>query len=230
MGDFEFFNPSEGGESYDPKAFERFKEQVKKNAAFIAAARKSEQKQKQKVDRLAKILLKFIQTNQQSGILMLAAKLLQENIPASFILSIIILGNDEIRLELEKEIQADMPQLEPGAQAAQKTEHKTEFSLMARFSDSSLPLKMKAEIDEWGRNIFEAGSAVPFRILETALTKEGVIKQVVIDCAANVLDDYLAQNEWSRISYDACFSFCELFMKSVMKRFQEQIQNQKELN
>lgn len=225
MGDFEFFNPSEGGESYDPKAFERFKEQVKKNAAFIAAARKGEQKQKQKEDRLAKILLKFIQTNQKSGILMLAAKLLQENIPASFILSIIILGNDEIRIELEKEAKADVPQLEPGIQEPQKTE----FSLMARFSDSSLPLKMKAEIDAWGRNIFETGSAVPFRILETALTKEGTIKQIVIDCAANVLDDYLAQNELAHISYDACFSFCELFMKSVMKRLQEQIQNQKEL-
>lgn len=226
MGDFEFFNPSEGGESYDPQAFERFKEQVKKNAAFIAAARKGEQKQKQKEDRLAKILLKFIQTNQKSGILMLAAKLLQENIPASFILSIIILGNDEIRIELEKEAQADMPQLEAGGQAPQKTE----FSLMARFSDSSLPLKMKAEIDAWGKNIFETGSAVPFRILETALMKEGTIKQIVIDCAANVLDDYLAQNEWAHIHYDACFAFCELLMKSVMKRLQEQIQNQKELN
>ncbi|MBI2638765.1 hypothetical protein HYW83_04200 [Candidatus Peregrinibacteria bacterium] len=229
MGDFEFFNPSEGGESYDPKAFERFKEQVKKNAAFIAAARKGEQKQKQKEDRLAKILLKFIQTNQKSGILMLAAKLLQENIPASFILSIIILGNDEIRIELEKEVQAGMQQLEAGTQKPANA-HKTEFSLMARFSDSSLPLKMKAEIDEWGRNIFESGSAVPFRILETALTQEGVIKQVVIDCAANVLDDYLAQNEMAHINYDTCFAFCELFMKSVMKRLQEQIQNQKELS
>ena len=226
MGDFEFFNPSEGGESYDPKAFERFKEQIKKNAAFIAAAQKSEQKQKQKEDRLAKILLKFIQTNQKSGILMLAAKLLQENIPASFILSIIILGNDEIRTELEKEVSGDMPQLEGGAQASQKTE----FSLMARFSDSSLPLKMKAEIDSWGKNIFETGSAVPFRILETALTNVGTIKQIVIDCAANVLDDYLAQNEWTHIHYDACFAFCELLMKSVMKRLQEQIQSQKELN
>ena len=75
MSDMEFFSPGEAGESYDPAAFERFKQQMKASAAFIAAARKSEQKQKEKEDKLAKILLKFIQTNQKSGILMLARKI-----------------------------------------------------------------------------------------------------------------------------------------------------------
>lgn len=222
MSDLEFFNPSEGGESYDPAAFERFKEKIKKNAAFIAAARKSEQKQKQKEDRLAKILLKFIQTNQKSGILMLAAKLLEENIPPSFILAIILLGNEEVQLELKRETQLEAPQIEAPKAAA-------EFSLATRFADSSLPLKVKAEIDEWGKGILEAGSAVPFRVLETALTADGQIKRIVIDCAANVLDDFLAQNGAKEITFDACFSFCEFLMQGVMQRLQKQIENQKEL-
>lgn len=227
MSDLEFFNPSEGGESYDPAAFERFKEKIKKNAAFIAAARKSEQKQKQKEDRLAKILLKFIQTNQKSGILMLAAKLLEENIPPSFILAIILLGNEEVQLELKRETQLDAPQLEASKSAEQTTA--TEFSLATRFTDSSLPLKVKAEIDAWGKGILEAGSAVPFRVLETALTADGHVKKIVVDCAANVLDDFLAQNNAKEITFDSCFSFCEFLMQGVMQQLQKQIENQKEL-
>lgn len=223
MSDLEFFNPGEGGESYDPAAFERFKEKIKKNAKFIAALHKGEQKQKKKEDRLAKILLKFIQTNQKSGILMLAAKLIEENIPASFVLSIIILGNEEVRAEIQKE-NLDLPQI-----SAPQTAEKTDFSLITGFVDQSLPLKIKAEIDSWGKGIIEAGLAVPFRVLETVLNKEGNVKKVVIDCAANVLDDFLTNANQPQIAYDTCFSFCEFLIKGVMRRLQKQIENQKEL-
>ena len=195
MSDMEFFAPGEGGESYDPAAFERFKEQIKKNAAAMATAKQQEQRQKQKEDRLAKILLKFIQGNQKSGILMLAAKLLEENIPPSFILSIIILGNEDIQEELKKEIAADAAQIKGPADGATSDAAQaahSEFSLAVRFNDQSLPLKIRAEIDEWGKGIFEAGSIIPFQVLETAVQKDGMIKQIVIDCAANVLDDFMA--------------------------------------
>lgn len=218
----EIFSPTEGGESYDPAAFEQFKERIKKNAAFIAAAKKSEQKQKEKEDKLAKILLRFIQQNQKSAILMLAAKLLEENIPPSFILAIIILGNEEVMMELKKEANlepAQIPQnLVPG-----------EFSLIAEFSHNALPLKLKAEIDSWGKGIFEAGSAVPFRILETAIDKQGNIKSIVIDCCANVLQDFIEGNGIQPEPYDTYFSFCEFFAKGVFAALKKQIENQKEL-
>ena len=229
MSDFESFNPGEGGESYDPAALERFKEKVKKNAAFIAAVRKGEQKQKVKEDRLAKILLKFIQSNQKSALLMLAAKLLQENIPASFILSIILLGNEEVQMELKKEAQADLPQLAAGETAARSTVS-SEFSIITAFSDQSLPLKLKAEIDSWGRGIVESGSAAPFKILETALDANGAVKKIVIDCCANVLGDFIANNNGPQLGYETFYSFCEFLMKGVMRHLQKQVENQKELN
>lgn len=235
----EFFRPGEAGESYDPAAFERFKQQMKASAAFIAAARKSEQKQKEKEDKLAKILLKFIQTNQKSGILMLAAKLMEENIPPSFILAIILLGNEEIQAELKREIsslaQIEAPKAGTG-EADVKSQSETreaktlsEFSLAAKFENPALSLKVKAEIDTWGKSIFEAGSSVPFRVLETALNPEGNIKKVVIDCTANVLDDYLAGNNMPQVEYDTCFSFCEFLMRGIMQALKKQIENQKEL-
>lgn len=244
MSDLEFFTPGEGGESYDPAAFERFKEQMKKNAAFIAAARKGEQKQKQKEDRLAAILLKFIQHNKKSSILMSASRLLQENIPASFVLAIIILGNEELKEEAAAELkQLKAAEISAGAEQEQQDApsesalegagyqaQAAEFALTARIADESLPLKLKAQIDEWAKGIFEAGSAVPFRVLETALSKEGNVKKVVIDCTAEVLLDFFAVNKGPHITYDAFFGFSELLMQGVMKRLQKQIENQKELH
>lgn len=229
MSDFESFNPGEGGEAYDPAAFERFKEKIKKNTAFIAAVRKGEQKQKVKEDRLAKILLKFIQSNQKSALLMLAAKLLRENIPASFILSVILLGNEEVQMELKKEAQADLPQLTAG-ETARRSSISSEFSIVTAFSDQSLPLKLKAEIDDWGKGILESGSAAPFRVLETALDSTGAVKKVVIDCCANVLDDFIANNNGPKLGYETFYSFCEFLMKGVMRHLQKQIEDQKELN
>lgn len=171
---------------------------------------------------------------------MLAAKLLEENIPPSFILSIIILGNEEIERELKKEAAAEMPQLlapaapgtadfDPRAADAGQTQT-SEFSLITRFSDESVPLVLKVKIDAWGKNIFEAGSAIPFRVLETALDKTGNIKQVVIDCAANVLSDFWETSTPAKaFDYDTFFSFCEFLMKGIMKQLQKQIENQKEL-
>lgn len=226
MSDFESFSPASASESYDPAAFERFKEQIKKNAAFMAAARKGEQKQKQKEDRLAKILLKFIQSNQKSGILLLAAKLLEENIPASFILSIIILGNEE----LKKETELALPQGETGGTTTSDA-MPSEFSLMPKFENHALPLTLKAAIDDWGRGIFEAGSSAPFRVLETALSKEGVIKSAVVNCTAQVLGDFLeVSNAQPQPAYETLYSFCEFLMRGVMKQLQHQIENQKELN
>lgn len=238
MDGFEFFQPAEGGEAYDPAAFERFKDQIKKNAAFMARAKRDEQRQKIKEDRLVTLLLKFIKNNQRSAILLLAARMLQENIPASFILPIIILGNDEVAEELKKEMQTDDSALLEGPAASgpkgessipHAPEQAGEFSLATQFGNASLPLKIKAEVDAWGKGIWQAGSAVPFRVLETALDTGGNVKKIVIDSAANVLSDFVDDQKGPQFPYDTYFAFCEFFMQGIMKRLREQIENQKEL-
>lgn len=234
MDGFEFFQPAEGGEAYDPAAFERFKDQIKKNAAFMARAKRDEQRQKIKEDRLVALLLKFIKNNQRSAILLLAARMLEENIPASFILPIIILGNDEVAEELKKEMQIDAASLLEGPPAPENASESStpqagEFSLTTQFGDASLPLKIKAEVDAWGKGIWQAGSAVPFRVLETALDKEGNVKKIVIDSAANVLSDFVDDQKGPQFPYDTYFAFCEFFMQGIMKCLREQIENQKEL-
>lgn len=229
MSDFEFFNPSEGGESYDPAAFERFKENLKKSAAAMAAVRKGEQKQKKKEDRLAKILLKFIQSNQQSGVLFLAAKLLEENVPASFILSIVLLGNEGIIGELKREIAMEQLAAPHESEPDGAPPVASEFSLLPRFAGASaVPLALKAEIESWGRGMFEAAEGMPFRLLETALDKEGNIKNVIIDCAANVLREFV-EREMPSMDYETYASFCAFLLRGIMTHIKKQIEDQKKI-
>lgn len=227
MSDFEFFQPGEGSESYDPAAFERFREQMKKSAAQMAAAQKSEQRQKEKEDRLARILMKFIQSNQKSALLMLAAKLLKENIPASFVLAVILLGDDEIKEQIKKEV--NLTALPEPEERGQESAPAGEFSLATRFSNAAFPLRMKAEIDEWAKNMMETASGVPFKIFETVLNQKSEIKPVVTSCLANVLDDYLKTNSMPGPTFDMCYGFGNFFLEQMIQSLQKQVEGQKEL-
>lgn len=224
MGDFEFFRPGEASESYDPAAFERFRQQMQASAQAMAAIRRDEQRQKKKEDKLAAILLRLIRSNQKRGVLMLAAALLEQNIPPSFILSVIVLGNEDIYEELVKQGESPLPLLPEGA-----PEQTSEFALVTRFTDESVPLAVKAQIDAWGRGLFETASAVPFRMLETALDKDGKIKRVVIDCCANILGDFFALHQMRSMGYETYYSFCEFLLKGLMQRLKEQIANQRQI-
>lgn len=231
MDGLDFFSPSAGGEAYDPAAFERFKEQMKKNAQFVAAQQKSEQRQKKKEDALLQILMKFFKSNKKRGLVVLASRLLEQNIPASFILGVILLGNED----LQKEVRESAPLLEsPSGPVDVSIEPiippqkaSSEFSLVAAFSDPSIPLRVKAEIDAWGKNLYEIVSANPFRILETVLDPAGMPKSVVINCMANVLQDYLFENGLVDYSYETMASFSEFLIHGILKKAKEQVENQK---
>lgn len=228
----DFFSPSAGGEAYDPAAFERFKEQMKKNAKFVATQQKSEQRQKKKEDALLQILMRFFKSNKKRGLVVLASRLLEQNIPASFILGVILLGNED----LQREVRESAPLLESPAgnlvnvsiePISPPQTSSSEFSLVAAFSDPSIPLRVKAEIDAWGKNLYEIVSANPFRILETVLDPAGMPKSVVINCMANVLQDYLFENGLVDYSYETMASFSEFLIHGILKKAKEQVEGQK---
>lgn len=222
MSDLEIFSFSEAGESYDPAAFERFKEKVKKNAKFVASIRKQEQRQKKKEDQLFQILMKFFQTHQKQGILLLASRLLKQNIPPSFVLGILLLGNEDLKAQVGNLLFAATDERSESDPVAT-----TEFSLITRFSDASLPLRVKAEIDQWGRLLLEAAEFQPFRLLETALEPGGKVKSLVIDCMANVFQDFLIESGVTEFSYDTMYSFCEFLIHGIFQKIRYDIENRK---
>lgn len=179
----EEFQGFEQGDKMDAASFEKFKERMKAAAAQIQAIKKEEKKRKKKEDELVKILLKFIQHSQKRDLVLLISRSLEKNIPANFILAIVLLGNEDIQKEvgeflmlpgMKEQIEATMnaragqdaqghAQGTNGAQAVQGA-----HSLMFFQDDASLPLKVRIEVDHWMSNMLYQASESPGKLLSTA--------------------------------------------------------------
>ncbi|MEK7528928.1 MAG: hypothetical protein AAB592_04120 [Patescibacteria group bacterium] len=226
MSDFELFSGGDVAESYDPQAFERFKDKIKKNAQFIAALKKQEKKQKDKEDRLIKLISGWIQKNQNRAIMLLVARLIEINVPASFILALILLGNDELQKEagivLVSAEEARDIQEGGGGVGAERG------ALAVLSSDSSVPLRVRAEIEAWSKNMYDAALEFPYRILETTVDAAGAIKPQVTDLAVHVMEDFLKLHS-SPMEHDGVVEFCMFLVQGILKKVKSEIE-QKQLD
>jgi len=175
----------------DSGAFERFQERMRKAAAQIKAIRKQEKKQKKKEQELIDILLKFIKKSHKQNLVLLISRVLEKNIPANFILAIVILGNEDIQKEIGKYLLPTASQAEAldgpasgtAPQTAQsheqialnqeQTEAEAGESALIFFrEDETLPLKVKIEIDNWIKGLISQAQETPQKLLDTAYDVE----------------------------------------------------------
>ncbi|MFC1656193.1 hypothetical protein ACFL3C_04960 [Patescibacteria group bacterium] len=221
MADFENFVGPEQGDQVDAAAFEKFKERVKAASAQIKASKIQEQKQRKKESKLIAILLKFVKTQQKKDIMLLIAKLLEENISPVFVLSVVMLGNDEIIKELEaedqKQIEAPAPTNDPQNRA---------LDIFDR--EKVLPLEIKLEIDKWMQNIMKYALETPKRLVQTVFDADENIKLPLIQLSAFVLRDFL-ESKKQETDYEKLKEFGDFFLNGVMKQVKKQVESQKEL-
>jgi hypothetical protein len=230
MSGLDFFGGMDSGEGYDPAAFERFKEKIKKNGQFVAALRKQENKQKKKEEQLIALLMRFFQTHRSNSIVLLAARLLEQNIPAVFILQVILLGNEELKREADAILRlAGCNSNEKDDDFAQPTQPSVDDSmaLMPQFNDASMPLRVKVAIDEWGRGLLDAAREQPYRLLETALDGEGNVKPVVVDCMAQVVQGFFESHNIENFSYDKAKSFCQFLVQGILEQIRKELEERK---
>jgi len=221
MGDFESFGGFDAGEGMDAASFEKFKERMKAAAAQIKALKKGEQKQRKKEEKLIKILLKFVKSSKKQDIMVLIARLLELNVPAVFILSIVILGNEEyFDNEEGRQVLLDGQKLQNGAD---------EKSLVFLDRDKVLPLELKIKIDAWMKNIFSLSMEHPHRLLKTVFDKDDVLVLPLIQLSSFILRDFLEKNE-QKADYEQLKEFCSFFLNGVIKEVQQKIEETKELN
>lgn len=245
MSDLESFGGLDGGEGLDPAALERFNEQMRENAAHIAALQKAQAAQKQQEDKLVKILLKFIQTSSKTELVVLVTELLAQNVPAGFILSVIVLGNDDIQEEAGIKLslpEEDMRRLEmvqaiSEAEAVNTTQGSANTSTgLVKFNQdfSTLPLKVRIAIDLWSKSILAAGMGNPNKVLDSvympgmryvseAHEGEMPIKDVVVKTAVFVVYEFMYANnvEGSRAEI---YDFCLVLLKGILQKIEESIQ------
>lgn len=229
----ESFTGFESGEGMSEAAFEAFKEQMKEASAQIAAIKKEEGKQKKKEENLHKILLKFIQRSDKKHLSLLISRALEQNIPANFILSIILLGNEEIQREVGKFIML------PGGPEKEKTEKNTDqddsedYSKALTFFDSddeALPLKIKVEVDNWIKNMLYQAQEKPQKLIKNAYVNEGKdkkeIKTILPQILAFVLRDFLERNKVEE-SYGKLSDFSKFVVKGILNKVEESLDKRK---
>ena len=170
------------GEGMSEAAFEAFKEKMKAAAAQIALIKKEEGKQKKKEEELLKILLKFVKNSSKKELVLLISRVLEQNIPANFILAVIILGNEEIGREVGHFAMLQSKPAAggftppnkpfPGTESAkhfEQTAHPQSNALIF-FSqhDDSLPLKIKIELDNWIKNLLFQAEENPQKLIRSS--------------------------------------------------------------
>ena len=227
--DLEFFSGFNQSEGMDEASFERFKERMKRAAAQIKALKKEEKRRKKKEDELIKILLRFIQTSHKKELILVISRALEQNLPANFILAIVLLGNEDIQKEIGDYLMLKGPKIEE------------ENALPFFREDKTLPLKVKIEIDQWIKNIIYQAGESPQKLLryaydveevtvedEDETRKVKVISKRLTQLTAHVIFDFLKQNG---IEEDIVKlkEFSHFLMKGILKKTQEDLESRPEL-
>lgn len=214
----EDFIGAEGGEGMSEAAFEIFKEKMKKAAAQIAAIQKEEGKQKKKEQELLKILLKFVKTSQKKDLVLLISRALEQNIPANFILAVILLGNEDIQEEVKNILKLKAPEVD-------------EKALAFFGEDETLPLKVKIELDNWMKNLLIQAQETPQKLLKTAFDQsrseaEAPIKAILIQLTAFIIRDFLEQNKIEE-SFKKLKQFAKFILKGILTKTRETLDKRK---
>ncbi len=220
MGDFESFGGFESGKGVDAASFEKFKERIKAAAAQIKALKKSEQKQRKKEGKLIKILLRFVKTSKKQDIMVLIVRLLESNVPAVFILSIVMLGNEEYFDDEEgKKV------LLEGDKLKDEDDGKT----LAFFDrERVLPLEVKIKIDAWMKNVLSQALEHPHRLLKTVYDEDEVLILPLLQLSSFILRDYLEEHN-QKPKYEILKEFSKFFLNGVMKEVEQKLKKTKEL-
>lgn len=233
----ESFFGLESDQPMSESAFEAFKEKMAAAAAQIAAIRKEESKQKKKEDELLKILLQFVKTSHKSQLVLLISRVLEQNIPAGFILAIILLGNEEIQQAVGTFL------LLPGqVEAFENSSDKALIFFNAK--DETLPLKIKIELDNWIKNIIVQAEENPQKLVRTGYDREMIeiedenafgepkfeekkeVKKVLIQLFTFAMRDFL-ENRGVDDGYEKLYDFGEFVLTGILKKTEENLEQRR---
>lgn len=229
MAGFEsFFGLDQADGAMSPEAMEAFREQMRQNAAQIAAIKKDEQKQKRKEEKLVAVLLKFIKSGRNNALVSLIAVLLSENVPASLIVGVLSLNYPELQREIAISLNLNL--------AAPKNAEEGNFlasqDALGFVNVSILPLKLKIALDLWFQALQEAMESYPEKILKTVIDPLSTVelrpKISVVQLSALILRDFLAQNA-AASEADRLREFMFNVFRQMLARVARESQNRSQL-
>lgn len=237
----------DAGEPMSAASLEKLQERMAQAQAQIAAIHKEEKKHKKKENDLLAILVKFVKTSHKTELTLLISRVLEQNLPANFVLAIILLGNQEIQQQVgdflmlkslrHNDIQTPAAAATPESpsQSAESEKSLTFFNSQ----DHTMPLKIKIELDQWIKSLLLQAEENPHKLLRTAYKTEYIkiedekdyfgekkyeekveIQKPLIMLAAYVVGDYMKQKgleENSKLLTD----FAEFILKGILNKTRE---------
>lgn len=228
----ESFIGLDSGEPMSAASLEKLRERMAAAAAQIKAIKKEEGKQKKKEDELLKILLKFIKSTHKTTLVLLISRVLEQNVPANFVLAMVLLGNPEIQQAVGNFLMLQRPE----------NLQQDQSLIIFGQGDESFPLKLRIEIDQWIKNMLAQAEELPQKIVKTCyLTKlielerennwddpeyrqERVVQPSLVKLAAHILDSYMKQNQHQEDS-NKIEQFCEFILQGILTKTEENLQN-----
>ncbi len=204
FGDLENYNSaggSEGTEGMSEAAMEVFREQMRSTSQQLKALQKGEQKRKKKEEKLAKLLTEFLQRKSgKSDLAFQAAHLLALNIPAAFVLSMLLLGDRESQQELTMAAKEDDKGLEVEMLSTDTQQRITlgeEDLALVRTEDEE---KSQAIIDEllvWIDMMYIQAKNDVMRMIKNAYDEDQKIHDEIPKFMTTVVNYFMTENGMS---------------------------------
>jgi len=230
----ESFSGFDSGEPMSEASFEKLRERMKAAAAQIKAIKKEEKKQKKKEDELFRILLQFIKTSHKTDLILLISRVLEQNVPANFIMAIILLGNEEIQQAMGNFLMLNDGGAQPDERAL----------VFFNPEDKSLPLKLKAEMDNWIKNMLSQADENPQKLMKTGYDihktelecefefdepeykEEKVAKEAIVKLITFVLRSFLESHNQDE-PYKKLKEFSLFILTGILSKTAEGLKNRK---
>ena len=229
FGDLEQFSGSDQGgqqEGMTEAAREAFREQQRAASQQLKALQKGEQKKKKKEDKLAKIITDLLQKkSRRSDLAMAAAEVLALNVPPAFVLSAILLGDQESQKELSMTIVEDDKGL--------ATENQPDLGDLIALSGNDLSYMMTddevqtanlhSELVPWSQMMYVQAKNDPIRMLQNGKVEgEDKVQPVIIELMM-LTQRYFLEDRGLLLPADNLRTLSEIIMRKIFEKIQANV-------
>ncbi len=198
-------NIPEGG-GVSEAAREQLAEEVRKAASQQKQDLKDEKRAKKKDNKLADIIRAFIHAK-DDRMSLLISRLIQNNVPVTFVLGILALNYPEIDEILEKQLSFE--------EAVNKELAISKESELT----NTLPEEAMQKIDEWGNKLFKNASVNPMKHIRTLAKADGV------DLSAIQLTSFMFQDFLKKLGIEKDFAeiqgLSDAFLKTILQKLHD---------
>jgi hypothetical protein len=217
LEDLSALDNEESGAKATEISDEVFRDKMQKTQKSQKALKKAEGKARAKDDRLAKVIGKFLQTQSNTGVMILISRCLDQNIPAGLILGILALVESEAQKEFEVVLGESSQLL-----AAPEIENRE------LVKSGEFPPEVKQALDVWSFGLLEFGLTQPARLLATAISPDGDIFPSLAKLNSFIIRDFLEEKK-VELDFDKIEHFAEFVLKSVLGKIKLQFETTKSL-